>query len=92
MQVKHIKADRKDYAGLKDKLAGHKFDAVYDINAREAEEVQAVLDACPGIQQYIFCSSAGERQLGEEPCLPRGRMGRAPTDPRASDIWLQVST
>jgi hypothetical protein len=24
---------------------------VYDINAREAEEIQGLLDACPGIQQ-----------------------------------------
>ena len=58
-QVKHVAADRKDYPGLKEKLSAHKFDVVYDMNAREAEEVEGVLAACPGIKQYIFCSSAG---------------------------------
>ena len=35
------------------------FDVVFDINAREGPQVQAVLDAIPGLKQYVFCSSAG---------------------------------
>ena len=44
---------------MKSKLAGQYFDVVMDINAREGEQVQAVIDACPLLSQYIFCSSAG---------------------------------
>ena len=29
------------------------------ILGREAVETQSVLDACPGVEQYIYCSSAG---------------------------------
>ena len=29
------------------------------IVGREAAETQSVLDACPGVEQYIYCSSAG---------------------------------
>ncbi len=32
---------------------------IYDMNGREADEAQIMLDAAPGIEQYIFCSSAG---------------------------------
>jgi hypothetical protein len=32
---------------------------VYDINGREAEEAQPLLDALPNLEQYIYCSSAG---------------------------------
>ena len=59
--VKHIACDRKDYRALKGKLQSYQFDVVYDMNAREAEEVQGVLDAVgPNLlKQYVFCSSAG---------------------------------
>ena len=40
---------------------------VYDINGREAEEAEIVLDAVgPGLQQYIFCSSAGVYKKSEQ--------------------------
>ena len=32
---------------------------IYDMNGREADEAQIMLDAVPNIDQYIFCSSAG---------------------------------
>lgn len=32
---------------------------VYDMNGREAEEAELILDVLPSIEQYIFCSSAG---------------------------------
>lgn len=48
-----------DAAGLKEALRPHQFDVVYDMNGREAAETKVVLDACPGIEQYIYCSSAG---------------------------------
>jgi hypothetical protein len=32
---------------------------VYDINGREAEEVEPLLRAMPNLEQYIYCSSAG---------------------------------
>lgn len=32
---------------------------IYDINGREAADAKPFLAAAPGIEQYIFCSSAG---------------------------------
>jgi hypothetical protein len=38
---------------------------VYDINGREAVEAQPLLDALkPSLEQYIYCSSAGEKGWG----------------------------
>lgn len=54
--IRHIKGDRADAATL---LAGQKFDVVYDLNGREAVDTQAALAALPGIEQFIYCSSAG---------------------------------
>jgi hypothetical protein len=58
-KVKHIQGDRQDFDGLKEKLTGTGFQIVYDINGREGKEVEPILDALPGLEQYIFCSSAG---------------------------------
>lgn len=58
-KIKHIAGDRKDYDDLKAKIGNQGFEFVYDINAREAEEVAPILDAIPELQQYLFCSSAG---------------------------------
>lgn len=58
-KVKHLQGDRQDFEGLKNKLSGTKFDVVYDINGREAIEVEPIVDAIPNLQQYIYCSSAG---------------------------------
>lgn len=32
---------------------------VYDMNGREASDVEPVLNAVGDVEQYIFCSSAG---------------------------------
>jgi len=58
-KIKHIAGDRKDYDDLKKKIGKEGFQVVYDINAREAEEVAPILDALPNMEQYLFCSSAG---------------------------------
>ena len=65
--VKHIKCDRKDEAGLKAALGNAGFQVVYDLNGREAEEAVPILDALPGLEQYIFCSSAGVYLKTDEP-------------------------
>jgi len=57
--VKHIACDRKDTEAMKAALAGQGFQVVYDMNGREAEDAEPILDAIPDMEQYIFCSSAG---------------------------------
>lgn len=57
--IKHIAGDRKDYDAVRRQLTGSGFQVVFDINGREAEEAQPLLDALPGLEQYIYCSSAG---------------------------------
>jgi nucleoside-diphosphate-sugar epimerase len=57
--VKHIAADRSEHEGLKAAISGKGFQVVYDMNGREAEEAEPILDAIPDVEQYIFCSSAG---------------------------------
>ncbi|XP_058190025.1 chloroplast stem-loop binding protein of 41 kDa b, chloroplastic [Rhododendron vialii] len=58
-KILHLKGDRKDYDFVKASLSAEGFDVVYDINGREAEEVEPILDALPKLEQYIYCSSAG---------------------------------
>ncbi|KAF8065817.1 CSP41B [Scenedesmus sp. PABB004] len=61
--VKHIAGDRQDFDDVRRKLGGSGFQVVFDINGREAVEVEPVLDALAGrggsLEQYIYCSSAG---------------------------------
>lgn len=58
-KIKHIACDRTDAEAMKAALAGKGFEVVYDINGREADECELVLEAVGPVQQYIFCSSAG---------------------------------
>lgn len=58
-KVKHMQGDRQDFEGLKSKLSAASFDIVYDINGREALEVEPIIEALPNMEQYIYCSSAG---------------------------------
>ncbi|CAI9287604.1 unnamed protein product [Lactuca saligna] len=58
-KILHLKGDRKDFDFVKTSLAAEGFDVVYDINGREAVEVEPILDALPNLEQYIYCSSAG---------------------------------
>lgn len=58
-KILHLKGDRQDFDFVKSSLSAEGFDVVYDINGREAVEVQPILDALPNLEQYIYCSSAG---------------------------------
>ncbi|KAJ6883294.1 chloroplast stem-loop binding protein of 41 kDa b [Populus alba x Populus x berolinensis] len=58
-KILHLKGDRKDFEFVKTSLAAKGFDVVYDINGREAVEVEPILDALPKLEQFIYCSSAG---------------------------------
>lgn len=58
-KILHLKGDRKDFDFVKTSLAAEGYDVVYDINGREAVEVEPILDALPNLEQYIYCSSAG---------------------------------
>lgn len=57
--VRHIACDRKDSGAVESKLKNESFDVVYDINAREKEDILPVLSSLPNLDQYILCSSAG---------------------------------
>ncbi|XP_039129178.1 chloroplast stem-loop binding protein of 41 kDa b, chloroplastic-like [Dioscorea cayenensis subsp. rotundata] len=58
-KVLHLKGDRQDFEFVKTSLSAGGFDVVYDINGREAVEVEPILDALPNLEQFIYCSSAG---------------------------------
>ena len=58
--VRTIVGDRKDTAGLKAKLAGERFDAIFDNNGRErADTIPLVELLGDKIQQFVYVSSAG---------------------------------
>lgn len=59
-EVKTIIGDRKDAAVIKDTLGGKKFDAVFDMNAREVGDTQPLADLfADKVDHYVFMSSAG---------------------------------
>ena len=57
--VRHVKGDRQSAEAVAAAVKGQTFDAVYDMNGREAAECGVLLDALGDVGQYIFCSSAG---------------------------------
>ncbi|CAB1098551.1 unnamed protein product [Ectocarpus sp. CCAP 1310/34] len=58
--VKTIVGDRKDPEVCQSALGGEKFDAVFDMNAREVSDTKAVADVFKGkVDHYVFMSSAG---------------------------------
>jgi len=57
--VQHAKADRTDADGVKAAIGGQQWDVIYDMNGREASDVEPILAAAGDVGQYIFCSSAG---------------------------------
>ena len=57
--IHHIAVDRKDADAVESKLKGTNFDVVYDINAREKDDIVPILESLPNLSQYILCSSAG---------------------------------
>jgi nucleoside-diphosphate-sugar epimerase len=58
--VETIAGDRKDHAGLRERLGGHRFDGVFDVTYAPTlgEDVTALLDALPGRPHAIFVSTA----------------------------------
>jgi len=58
--VAHIAADRKDHAGLRERLRGRPFDAVVDVTYAPTlgEDVAALADALEGQPHVVFVSSA----------------------------------
>ncbi|XWS58072.1 hypothetical protein CRYUN_Cryun08bG0003800 [Craigia yunnanensis] len=58
-KILHLKGDRKEFEFVKSSLSAEGFDVVYDINGREADEVEPILDALPNLEQFINCSSVG---------------------------------
>ncbi|KAJ0079610.1 hypothetical protein Patl1_22456 [Pistacia atlantica] len=53
-KILHLKGDRKDFDFVKSSLSAEGFDVVYDINGREADEVEPILDALPNLEQYAL--------------------------------------
>ncbi|KAK9016855.1 hypothetical protein V6N11_079348 [Hibiscus sabdariffa] len=58
-KILHLKGDRQGFEVVKSSLSAEGYDVVYDINGREAVEVEPILDALPNLEQFIYCSSAG---------------------------------
>ena len=54
-----IAGDRKDHAGLRERLAGRRFDAVYDVTYAPTvgEDVAALVDALAGAPHVVFVST-----------------------------------
>ncbi len=58
--VTQIHGDRKDPAVLKEKLAGEKFDVIFDNNGRQLADTRPLVEIFKGqISQFIYVSSAG---------------------------------
>src|SRR5262245_21904094 len=57
--VTAIAADRKDHAGLRARLAGHRFDGVVDVTYAPTvgEDVAALADALEGAPHVVFVST-----------------------------------
>ncbi|CAN0402725.1 unnamed protein product [Ascophyllum nodosum] len=59
-EVKTIVGDRKDPEVCQSTLGGEKFDAVFDMNAREVSDTKCVAEVFKGkVDHYVFMSSAG---------------------------------
>ena len=87
-----IQADRHD---LKDKLKGYHFDAILDVTAYDAADVNDLLDAVGGYEEYILISSSavypecGTQPFGEtEPVGENKFWGRYGTDKIAAEAAL----
>lgn len=58
--VEQIQGDRTDPDDLKTKLAGQKFDAVFDNNGRELSDTQPLVELFKDtVQHFVYVSSAG---------------------------------
>jgi nucleoside-diphosphate-sugar epimerase len=78
--VSQITGDRQDKAQLQSRLAGQKFDAIFDNNGRERSDTQSLIEALePGFKQFIYVSSAGVYLKSDELPLVEGD----PLDPKS---------
>ncbi|KAK8633535.1 hypothetical protein V6N13_014380 [Hibiscus sabdariffa] len=50
--ILHLKGDRQGFEVVKSSLSAEGYDVVYDINGREAVEVEPILDALPNLEQW----------------------------------------
>jgi nucleoside-diphosphate-sugar epimerase len=58
--VQQIHGDRKDASQLKEKLAGEKFEAIFDNNGRELSDTQPLVELFKdSVQHFVYVSSAG---------------------------------
>jgi nucleoside-diphosphate-sugar epimerase len=82
-KVRNLTADRNDIASVRAALAGHRFDAVYDLaydweRGTTAQQVEATAKSIPGdLSRYIFMSSVAAYGDG---------LNHAEDDPLASDM------
>ncbi len=61
--LQQIHGDRKDAADLKAKLAGERFEAIFDNNGREQSDTQPLAELfAEQVQHFIYVSSAGVYQ------------------------------
>lgn len=59
-ETNFVKGDRKDVAGMKEKLGSLKFDVVYDMGGREADDTVPLVDMFgKTADQFVYMSSAG---------------------------------
>lgn len=59
-ETNFVKGDRKDVAGMKEKLGSLKFDVVYDMGGREADDTVPLVDMFgKTAEQFVYMSSAG---------------------------------
>lgn len=57
--VKTITGDRTSPIELKEKLSSEHFEAIFDNNGRELSDTQPLAEIFPGIQHFVYMSSAG---------------------------------
>lgn len=80
--AEYLKGDRTDPEQLKALIDPSKYDYVYDMNAREATDVQPVAEILKGstrLKQYVFMSSAGVYLKSDE--MPH--LETDPVDPKS---------
>jgi nucleoside-diphosphate-sugar epimerase len=78
--VQQIAGDRKDAEGLKAKLAGESFDAIFDNNGRELSDTRPLVELFNGtVKHFIYVSSAGVYLKSDE--MPH--LEGDPVDPKS---------
>ncbi len=86
---------RADRHALGDSLKGHRFDAVLDVTAYTRADVEALVTALGGVEDYIFVSSSAvypetlPQPFAENaPCGPNVHWGAYGTNKLEAEHWL----